>query len=241
MFTAIVNAALSRLGLDPRGTAPFPRSTAPMLMHKADRLVSSPDWTYEPKWDGFRVIATVRDGSVRLLSRNGHSFTRLFGPVSDAIRSFPASLVLDGEVVAITGEGRPDFEALQQRLRPRDGKLPGHLCYMVFDCMYVNGHALFSRPLEERRHVLQELRPTLASDAVKLTESFPAAQSRRLMEACDAMGLEGVIMKRKGSLYRPGYRSPDWIKVPIRHTEEFVVIGYLAASPVPQTPHRDRQ
>ena len=99
MFMATVTRALSCLGLDPRGTAPFPRSTAPMLMHKADRLVSSPDWTYEPKWNGFRVIATVRDGSVRLLSRNGHSFTRLFGPVSDARRSFPASLVLDGEVV----------------------------------------------------------------------------------------------------------------------------------------------
>src|SRR5215510_3487159 len=137
MFTATVNGTLSRLGLDPRGTAPLPRSTAPMLMHKADRLVSSPDWTYEPKWDGFRVIATVRDGFVRLLSRKGHSFTRLFGPVSDALRSFPASLVLDGEVVAITDEGRPDFEALQQRLRPRDGKLPGHVCYMIFDCLYV--------------------------------------------------------------------------------------------------------
>ena len=62
MFTATVNEALSRLGLNPRGTAPFPRSTAPMLMHKASRLVSSPDWIYEPKWDGFRVIATVRDG-----------------------------------------------------------------------------------------------------------------------------------------------------------------------------------
>jgi len=215
MFTAIVNAALSRLGLDPRGTARFPRSTAPMLMHKADRLVSSPDWTYEPKWDGFRVIATVRDGSVRLLSRNGHSFTRLFGPVSDALRGFPTSLVLDGEVVAISDDGRPDFEALQERLRPRDGKLPGYVCYMVFDCVYVNGHALFGRPLDERRHILQELRPVLAGDAVKLTESFPAAQSRRLMEACAAMGLEGVIMKRKASLYRPGYRSPDWIKIPI--------------------------
>ena len=108
MFTATVNGVLSRLGLNPPGTAPFPRSTAPLLMHKASRLVSSPDWTYEPKWDGFRVIATIRDGSVRLLSRNGHSFTRLFGPVSDALRSFPASIVLDGEVVAITNEGRPD-------------------------------------------------------------------------------------------------------------------------------------
>jgi bifunctional non-homologous end joining protein LigD len=155
----------------------------------------------------------------------------LFGPVSDALRGFPSSLVLDGEVVAITDDGRPDFEALQERLRPQDGGLPGHLCYMVFDCVYVNGHALFSRPLKERQHILQELRPALVDDAVKLTESFPATQSRRLMEACAAMGLEGVIMKRRGSLYRPGYRSPDWIKVPIRHTEEFIVIGYLAASP----------
>ncbi len=231
MFTATVTRALSGLGFDPRGTAPFPRSITPMLMHKADRLMSSPDWTYEPKWDGFRVIATVRDGSVRLLSRNGHPFTRLFGPVSDALRGFPASVVLDGEVVAITDEGRPDFEALQQRLRPREGKLPGHLCYMVFDCLHVNGHSLFSRPLEERRHILQELRPALAGDTVKLTVSFPATQSRRLMEARAAMGLEGVIMKRKRSLYRPGYRSPDWIKVPIRHTDEFIVMGYLAASP----------
>ena len=95
----------------------------------------------------------------------------------------------------------------------------------------MNGHALFSRPLEERRLILQELRPALACDAVRLTESFPATQSRRLMEACAAMGLEGVIMKRKGNFYRPGYRSPDWIKVPIRHTEEFIVMGYLAANP----------
>ena len=102
---------------------------------------------------------------------------------------------------------------------------------MVFDCMYVNGHALFSRPLEERRHILHELRPALAGDAVKLTEAFSARQSRRLMEACAAMGLKGVIMKRKESLYRPGYRSPDWIKVPIRRTEEFIVMRYLAASP----------
>src|SRR5215468_1366847 len=128
MFTATVNDALSLLGLDLRATVPFPRPTAPMLMHKASRLVSSPERAYEPKWDGFRVIATVRDGSVRLLSRNGHSFTRLFGPVSDALRSFPAPLVLDDEVVAITDEGRPDFEALQERLRPRDGKLPGYVC-----------------------------------------------------------------------------------------------------------------
>src|SRR6516162_6288826 len=94
MFTAIVNEALFRLGLNPRGTAPFPRSMAPMLMHKADRLVSSPDWTYEPKWDGFRVIATLRDGSVRLLSRNGHSLRRSRGGSGRETESYQAISVI---------------------------------------------------------------------------------------------------------------------------------------------------
>jgi hypothetical protein len=92
MFTQTVARVLSRLGLDQRGTDPHPRQPAPMLLQKADALFSSSDWTYEPKWDGFRVLASVRDGSVRLISRNGHSFTNLFGPVSDVLRNFPTNL-----------------------------------------------------------------------------------------------------------------------------------------------------
>jgi bifunctional non-homologous end joining protein LigD len=198
-----------------------------MLLKKADAMFSSAEWIYEPKWDGFRVLASIRNGAVRLISRNGHSFTNLFGAVSDALRGFPASTVLDGEVIAINKRGQPDFEALQARLRPRNGKLPGHLCYMVFDCLYVNGHTLLNRPLEDRQAVLWELQHALQTDEVKLTEGFPAEKSRRLMKACAHMGLEGVVMKRKGSIYRPGFRSPDWIKVPIRHREEFVIGGYL--------------
>jgi bifunctional non-homologous end joining protein LigD len=78
-------------------------------------MFSSPDWTYEPKWDGFRVLASVRDGSVRLVSGNGHSFTNLFGPVTDALRGFPTSILLHGEVIVINDKGQPDFEALQGR------------------------------------------------------------------------------------------------------------------------------
>jgi bifunctional non-homologous end joining protein LigD len=88
--------------------------------------------------------------------------------------------------------------------------------YMVFDYLYVNGHSLVNRPLAERQPALRELQPALQSDAVKLTQSFPAAKSQRLMKACAAMGSEGVIMKRLGSVYRPGFRSPDWLKVTIR-------------------------
>lgn len=93
------------------------------------------------------MLATVRDGSVRLISRNGHSFTNLFWPISDALRGFPTSLLIDGEVIAINDQGRPDFEALQQRLRPRNGNLPGYLCYMVFDLLYVNGHSPMGQPV----------------------------------------------------------------------------------------------
>src|SRR5438132_2419310 len=164
MLAQTVIRALSRLGLDRPGAAPFPRQPAPMLLQKADALFPSPDWTYEPKWDGFRILASVRDGSIRLISRNGHSFTNLFGPVSDALRGFPSSVLLDGEVISINDKGHPDFDALQARLRPRNGNLSGYLCYMVFDCLYVNGHSLFNRPLEDRQAVLRELQHALQTD-----------------------------------------------------------------------------
>jgi bifunctional non-homologous end joining protein LigD len=231
MLAHTVTRALSRLGLDQRGTDPSPRQPTPMLLQTAEALFASSDWTYEPKWDGFRVLAMIRNARVRLISRNGHSFTNLFVPVSDALRAFPASIVLDGEVIAVNDKGQPDFEALQARLRPGNGKLPGHLVYMIFDCLYVNGHSLLNHPLEDRQAILWELQHALQTDAVKLTEGFPPEKCERLMKACARMGLEGVVMKRKGSIYRPGFRSPDWLKVPIHHREEFVVCGYLASGP----------
>lgn len=115
MFEQTVTRALCRLSLDQRGADPHPRQPAPMLLQKADAMFSSPDWTYEPKWDGFRVLASVRDGAVRLISRNGHPFTKLFGPIADALKVFPVPILLDGEVIAINDKGQPDFEALQAR------------------------------------------------------------------------------------------------------------------------------
>ncbi len=89
MCALTVTRALSRLGLDQRGTDPHPRQPAPMLPQKAADMFSSANRTYEPKWDSFRVFATVRDGSVRLISRNGRTFTNLFKPVPDALRRLP--------------------------------------------------------------------------------------------------------------------------------------------------------
>src|SRR5215471_1939887 len=108
MLSHTVTRALSRLGLDQRGTDPYPRQPVPMLLQRADKMRASSDWLFEPKWDGFRTLASVRDGSVRLISRNGHPFTKLFGPVSDALRGFPVSILLDGEVICINDKGQPD-------------------------------------------------------------------------------------------------------------------------------------
>lgn len=191
LFTTALNHALARFGLHERGNGPFLRQPVPMLLERAKGLFHDSAWTYEPKWDGFRMLATVRERSVRLTSRNGHSFTNLFWPVSDALRSFPTSVVLDGEVVAINNQGRPDFEVLQQRLRPRNGKLPGYLCFMVFDLLHANGHSLLSRPLEERQAILWELQPALQSDTVKLTEGFPRRQGSASHEGLRDDGARG--------------------------------------------------
>ena len=157
--------AADRIGVSPdRYRAVVVRATKDLLKRRFSRSLLS-------KWGGFRMLASVRDGAVRLISRNGHSFTALFGPITEALRGFPVAIVLDGEVVCINDKGRPDFEALQARLRPRNGKLPGRLCYMVFDCLHLNGHSMLARPLEERQAVLREVPSALQSDAVNLTES----------------------------------------------------------------------
>jgi len=97
-----------------------------MLLGRAEKMFASPDWVYEPKWDGFRTLASVRDRAVRLISRNGHPFTNLFGPITDALRGFPTPIRARRRVICINDSGKPDFEGLLQgRLRPRNRGFPG--------------------------------------------------------------------------------------------------------------------
>ena len=95
-----------RFQLHERGDARLMRQPAPTLVEKTTKHFDDPAWTYEPKWDAFRVLGMIRDGSVRLISRNGHSFTNLLWPISDALRGFPTSLLVDGEVALQNGAKR---------------------------------------------------------------------------------------------------------------------------------------
>ncbi|HLJ59142.1 MAG TPA: non-homologous end-joining DNA ligase [bacterium] len=202
-----------------------------MLAEAGKAAFDSPEWTYEPKWDGIRILAHVQQDRVRLWSRNLENYTGLFAPVADSLKSITVPVVLDGEVVAVGADGLPDFGALQQWLRPGSRPRTGHVSYVVFDCLYVDGHTLRDRPLKERQDVLAALKPVLTSDFVRVTDPFPGALGTFVYEECQRQGLEGVVAKRLASTYRPGKRSKDWRKMAFHRREEFVVGGYLSSAP----------
>jgi bifunctional non-homologous end joining protein LigD len=231
MLPRAVSRALARFGLAQPGAAPFPRQLRPMEIHLVGTPFNDPDWVFEPKWDGFRVVATIHNGTVRLHSRNQYPFTDQFRPITEALRDFPTSLVLDGEAVAIDERGLPDFEALQQRLWPRKGRLRGHLTYIVFDCLYLNGHSLLARGLEDRQAILGALGPAFLPETIRVSEALSGVDGTLVFRQCAKLGLEGVIAKRRASVYRPGRRTRDWVKIPIRRREEFVVGGYQMSRP----------
>ena len=201
--------------------APMPEHVDPMLATLANKPFSDPDWLYELKWDGFRVQAVVADGKVRIWTRNLHDaatyFPRLLTPPTwiDASQA-----IVDGEVVALDDEGRPDFSLLQTKL---GDKTATGLVYQAFDLLYLDGRSLLEVPLEDRKRLLRSVlkehpRVRFASHVEGEGEAFYAA--------AQASGVEGVIAKLRRSRYEPGRRTNAWLKLKIRPEQELVVGGW---------------
>ncbi len=214
-------------GQDPGGPDPFPEPFPPMLAQAAQEAFDHPDWFFEPKWDGLRALAFVREGRVTLRNRAGRSVEDRYPELVEALSQLPPC-VLDGEVIAPDESGRPDFARLQERMhltepsqvRRAAERIP--VRYVVFDVLYWSGKDLRSRPFEERRRVLEGLpltSPLIRGEAIR-------EAGRALFEAVRALGLEGVVAKRADSPYLAGVRSDRWRKVKARHTEEAVVVGF---------------
>ena len=174
-------------------------------------------WLYEPKWDGYRAIVSVAGGEATLTSRNGTNLTERFRDVARAaVRAVRTpSAVLDGEVCALDDSGNARFEALQSG--------SGRLVLMVFDLLVLDDQPVHTRPLVERRRLLEELLDP-AVDAVRLSPAFEDGEA--LLAAAAAQGLEGVVAKRADAPYRPGRRTPEWQKVKLRAQEDFPIVGY---------------
>ncbi|NJC73499.1 DNA ligase [Planosporangium thailandense] len=196
-------------------------------------LPTGPEWAYEFKWDGVRAVTRTGRRRVRVLSRNNRDLTATYPELAElgAVLG-ERGAVVDGEVVALDSGGRPSFERLQRRMHvgaPTPGLLAAvPVVYHVFDVLHVDGESTLRLPYEHRRELLAAL--GLTGPVVTVPAHFTDVDGAHVLTAARAAGLEGVVAKRLGSTYQPGRRSADWIKVPIVHTQEVVIVGYTAGA-----------
>ncbi|MFI4885916.1 MAG: non-homologous end-joining DNA ligase [Steroidobacterales bacterium] len=206
----------------------MPDTLAPMLATAGEAARSHPDWLFEPKLDGYRIIAFVTDRSVRLQSRRGIDLTAQFPEIAAELAALGGDrMVLDGEIVALGPDGRPSFNALQNRAQRRAEKdiaeaqrrTPAVL--VCFDLLHFAGIDLRTAPYGDRRRYLAQC--LLPSAHIQLIHAGKDAEV--LYAAAIASGYEGVIAKRLDSIYQPGQRAGSWVKVKPVHSAEFVIGG----------------
>ncbi len=198
----------------------------PMLATKGTRVPTGSEWLHEVKWDGIRVLARVTDGAVRLWSRNENDVTLAYPELQGPVMS-GSDVLLDGEIVALL-DGVPRFAAIADRMHVRDVRRAQQLAQvnpvtlLVFDLLEVDGHDVMARPLTERRSRLEQL--GVQGPRWQVPATYDDGQM--LHELTEQQGLEGVVSKKRGSLYVPGRRSADWLKLPHRPTRSYVVGGW---------------
>ena len=191
----------------------------PMAARVVDELPEGADWMYEVKFDGYRALLLKHGARVQIRSRNDKDLTATYSSVtSAATRLHAAQAVLDGEIVAVDAHGRPSFQALQHR-----SAHPRHtVVFYAFDLLHLDGEDLTGRPLEERRAQLPQV---LNGSGILLSIALPGTPGQ-VIKAVQALGLEGVIAKRKSSRYIPGERNTSWVKLKLDRQQEFVVGGF---------------
>jgi bifunctional non-homologous end joining protein LigD len=203
----------------------MPAFIPPMLATLVAAPFDHPDWTFEVKWDGFRVEAVIDHAEVRLWTRGQQDAAGYFGPFltpADWIAAEEA--IVDGEVIALDERGEPDFALLQARIKGKgSASVATPFVYEVFDLMWLDGRSLVEEPLEVRRRLLKDvLRP---DPRVRLSEDI-AADGIAFFEAAKERSLEGIMAKDRTSTYQPGKRSMAWQKVKIRPEQELIVGGW---------------
>lgn len=198
-----------------------------MLATLVDKPFDSEEWVYETKWDGFRLIAEVKRGLVRLFSRNGIEVTVRYPTIVQALRAVTEPCVIDGELVALDAKGRSRFQLLQNALRDEGTRLQ----YCVFDMLFLGGQDVREKPLLERKGLLKQMLPR--TSLLHYSEHIKEKGIAFFNKAKRA-GLEGVMAKRAASLYYSGKRTREWLKFKAVNEQEVVIVGYTA-------PRRSRQ
>jgi bifunctional non-homologous end joining protein LigD len=206
----------------------FPDHLRPQLASLIDAPPQGSHWLHEIKYDGYRMLAFIEKGSVRITSRSGKDWTARFPAIARALaETFDTQAVVDGEIVVQLPDGRTSFQALQNMLQ---GLEKGRLRYYLFDMLYCDGYDLKALPLIERKRLLKRFfdpEPSSASP-VRYSEHVAGAGDAVYEQAC-RLALEGIISKESGSPYKQA-RTRQWVKVKCRHRQEFVIGGYTEPS-----------
>ncbi len=215
-FPASIDKALAKL------PAAKPRFIEPMKARLVDSPPGAGDWSYELKFDGFRVCG-IKDGEkISLVSRNGNELRVRFPEIAEALKDFPANqCVIDGEVVALDEKGRSSFQLLQG-LEMEGRKSP--IRFYVFDLMQLEGRSLVGLPLTARKQVLATVCDGVG-DPIRYSGEI-GGDAHVLLKEVQRLGLEGLIGKLRNSVYEPGGRSGAWIKVKVSNEQEFVIGGF---------------
>jgi bifunctional non-homologous end joining protein LigD len=197
----------------------FPTTLQPMLATLVDKPFDEEGWLYEVKWDGYRTIALLNGKNTDLRSRNNKSFNEKFYPVYAALKDLKINAILDGEILVADEEGLSNFGKLQNWRSEADGELK----FYVFDILWLNGYSLMELPLNERREKLISTLP--AHPMIHISQTFDTTGTE-FFEAAKKMKLEGIMAKKADSLYTPGSRSKEWLKIKAAKRHEVVIGGY---------------
>jgi bifunctional non-homologous end joining protein LigD len=207
----------------------MPTVIHPMLATSVDEPFDGPEWLFEIKWDGYRAVAFIENGKLRLVSRNQNELTERFPELKDLPNVVKAkSAILDGEVVALDEEGRASFSLMQQRTGFRSGsrraaaKSEVPVLYYAFDLLYLDGYDWRRVPLEQRKKKLALL--LVSGDSVRYSDHYEK-QGKALFEMARTKGLEGILAKKCDSIYQER-RTSEWLKIKITQRLECVIGGY---------------
>ena len=202
------------------GKQEYPGFVLPMLASLTDRPFSKDDWIYELKLDGYRVIAGKADGKTTLYSRRGNDYSKKYHLIAEEVSTLNASFVMDGEVCYIGKDEKADFQKLQHNEHEQE-----KLHYYVFDLLWLNGHDLKPLPLVERKKLLKVLLGN-SPEHIHFLDHIEK-EGEAFFKKIEKKGLEGIISKRADSLYHPGDRSKDWLKIKTGHRQEMIICGYM--------------
>jgi DNA ligase D-like protein (predicted ligase) len=195
------------------------RFIEPILLLRTEKLPEGDAWLHELKLDGYRALAIKSGGKVHLRSRNDNDFNSRYPSIVKALATMPDDTVIDGEVVAIDGDGKPSFNLLQNSAAGAD------LHFFIFDLLVLKGEDVMGEPLTARRELLEKHVFPKMEEPIRYSPVLEASL-KDLIQSVKAQGLEGLVAKRRDSKYEPGLRSGAWMKMRVNAGQELVIGGY---------------